>query len=110
MMISSINIEANPELTLEELCVACGITPDFIHDLVEYGVLEIQETSLEAERFTPVHLRRIRTIVHLQNDLEVNLPGAALVIDLMEQIETMRMKIEMLEKHIQVTSRSQSKK
>lgn len=102
IIVSSLTIESDPELTLDELCSACDISPGFIQDLIEYGVLDIKDVSLQAYRFTPVHLRRIRMIVHLQNDLEVNLAGAALVVDLMEQMDTMRAKIEMLEKHMRV--------
>jgi chaperone modulatory protein CbpM len=100
IIVSSVMIETNPELSLEELCDACGISPEFIKELIDYGILDVNDISLENYRFTPVHLRKIRTIVHLHHDLEVNLPGAAIVIDLMEQMEDMRVKIEMLEKHL----------
>ena len=104
IIISNVTIETNPQLTLDELCSACGITPEFIRELIEYGILDVKVTTLDSYRFAPVHLRRIRTIVHLQKDLEVNLPGAALVVDLMDQMEIMRSKIEMLEKHLLYTN------
>lgn len=99
-IITNVTIETNPELTLEELCSACGITPQFIHELIEYGALDCDDVSLEVYRFRPEQLRRVRTIVHLHHDLEINIPGATLAIELMEEMEKMRAKIDMLEKSI----------
>ncbi len=99
IIVSHTTVETDPELTLEELCFACEITPEFIEELVEYGIIELNQ-SIEMHRFEPDHVRRIRTVVHLQRDLEINLPGAALAVDLMDEIEEMRTKIEILERHL----------
>ncbi|HEB87225.1 MAG TPA: hypothetical protein ENI68_09475, partial [Gammaproteobacteria bacterium] len=40
--------------------------------------------------FSGPSLRRARIAVHLQQDLGVNLVGAALVLDLMEELESLR--------------------
>lgn len=98
--ITILSIEAQSELSLDELCEACHVTHDFIHELIEYGAIEPQGISIEVWRFNPEHLRRIQTVKRLQQDLEVNLAGAALAIDLMDQIEQLRSQIELLEKHI----------
>jgi chaperone modulatory protein CbpM len=100
IIISNITVEENPELTLDELCSACGITPHFIHELIEFGALDCEDVALEIYRFQPEQLRRVRTIVHLHHDLEINIPGAALAVELMEEMERMRAKIEMLEKNL----------
>jgi chaperone modulatory protein CbpM len=98
--ITVLSIDAQSELSLEELCDACHVTHEFIHELIDYGAIEPKGVSIEVWRFNPSHMHRIQTVIRLQNDLEVNLPGAALAIDLMDQIETMRAQLEFLEKHI----------
>lgn len=97
-----IEVESAPVLTLEELCHACNVTPDFIRQLIEYGALELTDQQLHYGQFTAEHLRCVRIVLHLQNDLEVNLPGAVLVLDLMGKIEKMRARIDWLEKHLGV--------
>lgn len=89
-----IQVEENPELTLENLCEACNVSQKFIYELMEYGIIES-----DLPHFTADHLRRVRTIKRLQEDLEVNLAGAALVLDLMDEIEHMRTRLEWLEKY-----------
>lgn len=92
-VVTEILVEERPQLSLEELCQAAGIDANFIQDLIEYGILD------EADEFDAEQLRRVRTILHLQRDLEVNLPGAALVLDLMDQMEEMRSQLEVFERY-----------
>lgn len=98
--VTTITIETNPVLSLEQLCLACNVTPDYIQELVEYAVIELETDSLEHYQFNPIHLRRVRTVTHLQQDLDVNLSGATLIVDLLDEMEQMRMQIAVLQKQI----------
>lgn len=81
------------ELGLEQLCRACGVSDQFIRDLVAYGVIEPCSGPGSAWRF-PVHsLRRVSTAFHLQRDLEVNLAGIALALDLLDEIASLRARL-----------------
>jgi chaperone modulatory protein CbpM len=95
-----VSLEADPELSLEELCETCHITPRFICELVEYGTLEPRGVSIEMWRFDTGHLRRIQRVLRLQHDLEINLAGAALAIDLMDQIDQLKAQVALLEKSL----------
>lgn len=103
--ITMVSIEAQSELSFDELCEACHVSPDFIRELIEYGAIEPQGISIEVWRFNPEHMRRIQTVKRLQHDLDVNLPGAALAIDLMDQIEAMQVQLELLEKYMFMSSK-----
>ena len=45
-------------------------------------------------RFTGVHMRRVRIACHLQSDLGVNLAGVALALQLLDEIEELRERLE----------------
>lgn len=94
-----ISIEEHPELTLSELCTACHVTPEFVQELIGYGAIEPRGSSIETWRFDADHLRRIRAILRLEHDLEINHAGAALVLDLMNEMKRMQTRLEVLEKH-----------
>jgi len=98
VVVTNILIEEEPRLSLEELCSVCQVTPEFIQDLIEYGIFE--ETLLTRNDFGAQHLRRVKTVLHLQKDLEVNLPGAALVLDLMDELEELRKQLEVFQKSV----------
>ena len=100
LVMREIVIEEQPKLSLEELCVACHVTPDDIQDMVDFGVIDVENNILETYEFDMHHLRRVRTAIHLQQDLEVNLAGAALVLDLMDEVEQLRTQVALLEKQL----------
>jgi chaperone modulatory protein CbpM len=79
--------EEQEALSLTRLCELCGTESRVIEELVEEGVLEV--TSVGEPRFAGASLRRARIAVRLQRDLGVNTAGVAVVIDLLERIETL---------------------
>lgn len=88
--------EEPAELTLAEICRACAVQTEFIVELVEEGVLEPVGQEPQRWRFTYTHLRRVRVASHLQRDLRVNLAGAALGLELLDEIEALRARLQVM--------------
>lgn len=76
--------------SLGELCRICGITAERIIDMVAEGILEPSGTESVEWRFRGSAVVRTQVVLHLQRDLRVNLPGAALALELLEEIEALR--------------------
>lgn len=83
-------VEENVELTLAELCHACSVSAELVFALVEEGVIEPAGQVPSRWRFAGTSLRRVRLAVHLQHDLGVNVAGAALALDLLDELEALR--------------------
>jgi chaperone modulatory protein CbpM len=79
-------VEEEVELTLGELCRACGADDELIQQLVAHGVLEPRGDAPQGWVFVGASLRRTRVAMRLMRDLELNLPGAALAMDLLDEI------------------------
>lgn len=77
--------------TLRELCSACGVQAELVIEMVQEGVLEPQGRAPAEWRFSGRALIRAQKALNLFRDLEVNWPGAALALDLLEEIEELRM-------------------
>ena len=92
-------LEDQEELTLDDLCRACAAQSELIVDLVHEGVLAPQGAAPEVWRFTGVHLHRATVAVRLQRDLGVNPAGAALALDLMEELHSLRQQLHRLHDH-----------
>lgn len=86
-------------LTLNELCEICHISPDFIHHLVEYEIIQPEGNLPKEWVFGLNELKRVKKVLRLQRDLEVNLAGVAVVLDLLDQLENLHSEIEIIEKH-----------
>jgi chaperone modulatory protein CbpM len=77
-------------LSVDELSRLCAVDRAYIVELVEEGVLSVAAVEAEQWRFAGSALRRARTALRLQRDLEINLPGVALALELMEELEALR--------------------
>ncbi len=93
-------LEDEVELTLAELCRASQCPAERIVELVAEGVLEPRGAEPVSWRFRGVSLSRVRCVQRLEGDLGVNTPGAALAVDLLEEIERLRARLHRLESQL----------
>lgn len=86
-------LEDQDDLSMDELCRACGTQVEQLVALIDEGVIAPRGSAPAHWRFTGVHLRRARIAVRLQRDLGVNTAGAALALQLMDEIEALRARL-----------------
>ena len=82
--------------TLREMCNACGVHAELVIEMVEEGVLQPRGAAPEEWRFAGDALVRAQKALRLSRDLRVNWPGAALALDLIEELERLRREQRML--------------
>lgn len=87
-------------LTLQELHDVYGLSDEFIHELISHQIIQPANEPAQEWHFDHVQLKRLQTALRLQHDLEVNLAGIALALELMDQLEELRERAAFLEKHI----------
>ncbi|ADE16200.1 MerR family transcriptional regulator [Nitrosococcus halophilus Nc 4] len=83
--------------TLTELTEICGITPETVFEMVELGLLNPQGSRPEQWLFPGVAARRVRQVLRLSEDLEVNMAGAILAVELLEERERLQAQVRELE-------------
>jgi chaperone modulatory protein CbpM len=84
-------------VTFTELTQLCGSDDEVVRLLVAEGVLHPLGTRPEEWRFSGVEIRRARRALRLQRDLDLNLAGTALALDLLDEVEALRLRIRALE-------------
>jgi len=95
-VLTGLIVDEEMTLTLAELSRACCVHAEWIVALVEEGILEPQGEAGSGWSFSGSSLRRARTVAHLQQDLGVNLAGAALALDLLDELESLRRQVDFL--------------
>lgn len=85
------------ELTLADLCRTCMLTAEQVIEYVEQGIVEPKVQHTAKWRFEAVSIRRVHCAQRLQRDLKVNTAGAALALDLLEELEQLRQRIQQYE-------------
>jgi chaperone modulatory protein CbpM len=83
-------VEDSGVCTLDELCLSCNVNPDWVAGLVEHGVIEPVGRTRSAWQFTTLSIVRVAKAKRLERDLGLNLPGVALALDLLDQLDEMR--------------------
>jgi chaperone modulatory protein CbpM len=88
--ISAVLLDDSIELSLEELCALCSVSEESVVEIVAEGVVEPLGHDRRQWRFSGVAVKRIRRVIRLQREFDVNLPGAALALELLEEVERLR--------------------
>lgn len=92
-------VEEDIHLTLFELCQATHASEETITSLVLEGVLEPFGQQPQEWQFSGPSLRRAKLAQHLNEDMEINTPGIALALDLLERIETLQAQLVRMSRH-----------
>jgi len=107
IILNGILLDEQSEFSLNDLCCVCSSSAEWIIELVEEGALEpiyrekkpLQPLASQQTkwRFSADDLQRARTAMRLQRDLNLNLAGIAMVLDLLENIETLETRLRRFE-------------
>ena len=84
-------IEAETLIMVDDLCRHCTVRVEEVISYVQEGILDPQDDAVVPEKaetwqFHISSIKRVRTAVHLQRDLGINLAGAALALELLDRI------------------------
>ncbi len=90
--------EDDAELTLGELCRLCRLPAERVIELVEEGVIEPIGREPASWHFRAVSVRRVRCAQRLEQDLGVNAAGAALALDLLDELRALRARLARFER------------
>ena len=90
-------LEDEVVLSLAELCQATQLSAERVIELAREGIVEPIGSSPETWRFRGVSLYRVRRAQRLRQDLGVNMPGIALALDLLDEVERLRARLRRFE-------------
>ena len=91
--LQGIVVDEQLELTTRDLCRACSVHAEWLVELVAEGILEPTGTDAAHWRFTGVGLNRALRVRRLQRDLGLNLAGAALALELLDEVAALRARL-----------------
>ena len=95
--ITGIVLDEQVYYTLGDVCRVCESQAEWVVALVEQGILHPTGDKRQVWQFPGSSLHVAMKARRLQRDLDLNLSGVALVLDLLEEIESLRSRLGMLE-------------
>jgi chaperone modulatory protein CbpM len=88
--ISATPLDDSVEFSLAELCSVCSIEEEIVVEIVAEGIVDPLGSNRSQWRFSGRALTRVQRVIRLQHDFGVNLAGAALALELLEELERLR--------------------
>ena len=76
--------------TTHAICRSHELNQDTINEMVSWGIAEPSGTKPEKWLFTHRDFERIGRASRFRKELDINIPGAALALQLLEEIQNLR--------------------
>ena len=89
-VLTGIVLDDELTLSIREVCEVCGMEESLVVEMVAEGVAQPLDPGATSWTFSGTAVTRFRTAYRLQRDLDVNLAGAALAIELLEEIRRLK--------------------
>jgi|SaaInlV_120m_DNA_3_1039746.scaffolds.fasta_scaffold00070_4 chaperone modulatory protein CbpM len=101
-MIQKNIVETNPqEIRLEELCASTHLPTNIIIEIVAHGIVEPSGDTPNNWCFTATMVCTTRRALRLHNDLDIDWPGIALALSLIDEVQELRETNQVLEQRIE---------
>lgn len=90
---------------LKDVCEVCGVHAERVVEMVEAGIIEAWGEKPTSWRFSAVSVMRSRKALRLQRDLEINTPGLAVTLDLLDEVDSLRDQVKALTQQLEKLQR-----
>ena len=89
-VVSGVVLNERVSFSLSELCGCCDVSAEYVIELVDEGVVLPLGGQPAQWRFRGDQIKRVQMAVRLAEDLRLNLPGVALALELMDELDELR--------------------
>lgn len=98
-------VDESARYGLRDVCEVCGVHAERVVEMVEAGIIDARGDKPASWRFSAVSVMRSRKALRLQRDLEINIPGVAVTLDLLDEVESLRARVQSLSQQLEKLQR-----
>lgn len=99
-MLLAVVMDESTTFTLVEVCERCHLEKEILLQMIDYGLIEPVDKTAEHIFIDLQALHRVETAMRLQHDLDINLAGAALVLELLDELDEAHSELAILRRHV----------
>lgn len=99
-IITAVLVDEQMTVSLVEVCKQYHISEQMLLEMIDHGL--VQQTSMHHQtiHIDTLTLARIQSACRLHDDLGVNIPGAVLALELLDELEQIRDELQILKRHV----------
>lgn len=90
-------LDTQHALNFEQFVQASGLEAAWVLQLFEFDILDSHTAAPQQHRFISDDLQRARKAFRLQRDFDANLQAVAVMLDLIEEVQSLRSQIRLLD-------------
>ncbi len=94
-------LDESAPIGLKQLCEICGIHADYVVEMVEAGIIQPQGDKPTMWLFSAVSVMRSSKALRLRRDLDINLSGLAVTLDLLDRVDALQDELKSLRQQIE---------
>lgn len=92
-------LDENTTISFLQVCHMYHISEDVLIELLEHGLIKEITRPVQQVNFNRYMLNRVLSARRLQQDLEVNLQGVILALELHDELDRVRRELDILRRH-----------
>ena len=91
-------VEPVSHYSIVQVCTVSAVEKSFVVELVQHGVVDPEGNNKEPDQwcFTQTQASLCKRAANLYYDLQVNIPGIGLALQLLDELEQLRAKVKLL--------------
>ena len=93
-------LDSDAPYAFEEVCRVFVVEEHLVVEMVEFGILAPEGDGVATWRFGASAILRLQRARRLRRDLELNLAGIAVALDLLDELDATRQRVKTLETHL----------
>lgn len=93
-------LDPDAPYAFEEVCDTFVVEKRLVLEMVEFGILSPEGEDAATWRFGAAAILRLQRARRLQRDLDINLAGVAVALDLLDELDRTRQRVKTLETHL----------
>jgi chaperone modulatory protein CbpM len=97
-ILKGVLVSEDTTFTFVEVCQQTNLSADLLMDWLEHGLLGERMQAAEAARFNAKMMDRIRMACRLRYELELNMQGVILALELLDEIANMQDELTILKR------------
>ena len=100
VIIAGVLMDEHTMISFVDVCQKCNISEAMLLDMMDHGLCNYQNRPEKIIDFDEQMLSRIQSACRLQRDLDLNLPGVVLVLELLDELTQLRNELGILQHHV----------
>lgn len=93
-------LDSDAPYAFEEVCQVFVVEEHLVLEMIEFGILSPEGEDVTTWRFGAAAILRLQRARRLRRDLEINLAGIAVALDLLDELDATRQRVKTLETHL----------